>query len=79
MNQADYFKNPWWDMVEDHTAKQVQMRKEQQEVWDEMILQEYLAGKHSKVIAEEWGLHFTNIHRAVNRAKYKRKKDPGLQ
>jgi len=73
MNQADYFRNPWWDMYDTHQQEQGEKRRtlarEQLEVRDEMMMQEYFAGKRQREIAQEFGLHYVTVCNAIKRAR----------
>ena len=75
MNQADYFRSDWWDMADSFGSRERkrQLASEQLEVFDEMIRQEYKAGKMAKVIAGEHNLHIVSIYRIVKRASNRNK------
>ena len=70
MSQADYFRNEWWDMVGSFRDKEreKQLSKEQKEVADEIMRQEYCAGKSKPALAAEHGLHIVTIYRIIKRA-----------
>ena len=61
MNQADYLRNPWWEMFDQYQKEQAERRRvwvrEQREVRNEIIKQDVAAGKHYTRVAEEHGLH----------------------
>ena len=72
MNRADYFRNGWWDLADsfsDGQERRIKLSKEQSEVFDEMILQEYNSGKLAREIAAEYKLHMVTIYRIVKRAE----------
>ena len=72
MNQADYFRNGWWDMADsfsDGKERRAKLLKEQSEVFEEMILQEYNSGKLAREISVEYKLHMVTIYRIIKRAR----------
>ena len=75
MSQADYFRDPWWELADSFGSKErkMQLAKEQAEVFDEMILQEHDSGKLAKDLAEEHNLHIVSIYRIVKRAAIRNK------
>ena len=76
MNQGDYFRNEWWDLADSFSkdkARKKQLTKEQAEVFDEMILQEYTSGKTATDLAKEYNLHVVSIYRIAKRANIRNK------
>ena len=70
MNQAQYFRNEWWDMLDAFVrdpARKKQLEADSREVWEEMIFQEYQAGMHPISIAAEYDRHVTTIHRIIKK------------
>jgi len=62
-NQADYFRNKWWDMVIDDRPREVELAKDSREVFREIIRQEVNEGKGVGEVAREYRLHITSVYR----------------
>jgi len=69
MNQADYFRNPWWEIEDKYLPDYKQLNKDYREVYDEMIRQEQEAGKTCEVIGSEYGVYSGTVSRCATRAK----------
>ena len=68
---AKYFHDEWWEMLdlEGKKAREIELRKDLREVWDEMICQDYAEGMPMYMLCQTYKKHRSTIWRIIKEEK----------